>query len=300
MTRLPAFSSLLAFDAVARHGTLTRAARELNVSQPAVSRRIALLESDLGCPLVDRSTRPAQLTNEGQSLFDVLRSGLSRLEVVVDRLRTGSDTDAVTISAGSGFAAYWLIPRLPAMQIAFPDVTIRIMSQAHSEETMSGDLQFRFGGGNWRNLETIKIMGEEVFPVASPMFIEGCAEPPALDNLARLKLLGLQDDAGHWYNWSTWFAEVGQSVSRPLRSLDFDNYALMVNAALAGQGICLCWSGLLDEFLRSGGLVRLLDVSASSSRGYFVTHQSDLPPDSPARALAHWLAEQSASDNAPA
>ncbi len=290
MFRLPGFSNLIAFDAVARHGTLTSAAAELNVSQPAVSRRIALLEADLGAPLFDRAVKPLALTANGEKLFDVLRSGLSRLEVVVDRIRNEPDGDSLTISAASGLAAYWLIPRLPAMQAAFPRISIRITSQSHSEDTLAGDLQIRFGDGNWPAVTATQILGEEVFPVASPLFLEGRPMPLSQQDMMQTRLLDMQNNRHTWYDWETWFDVVGTPVTGKLQTLAFDSYVLLVSAALAGQGICLCWSGLLDPFLASGALVRLSELSATSSRGYFVTFPSEPAVDPQVEAVAGWLA----------
>lgn len=298
MSRLPSFSSLLAFDAIARHGTLTRAAVELNVSQPAISRRLAALEDDLGCVLLDRGTRPLQLTVDGQELYDVLRSGLARLEAVVSRLREKSLHDVVSVSCGSGFAAYWLIPRLPELEQALPETSIQIISQAYAEDVTNADVQIRFGNGDWHGLEVRAVLGEEVFPVASPAYIERTGKTFTVEALKSHRLLGQQRDAGAWYNWETWFDAIGTPATRKLRSLDFDSYALMVNAALAGQGICLCWAGLLDVFLESGALVRLTDVSAGSGRGYFVTFSQSEAEDSPVRRVAEWIMLNSSSASA--
>ncbi|WP_425070119.1 LysR substrate-binding domain-containing protein [Roseibium sp.] len=290
MDRLPPFSSLLAFDAVARLGTLTRAAGELNVSQPAVSRRLIQLEEDLGCTVVDRSTRPLTLTAEGLELFDVLRSGLSRLEAVVARMRQKSHQDTVSISCGSGFAAYWLIPRLPELELAVPEASIQIISQTHTDDTNSADVQIRFGDGVWPGLEVAAVLGEEVFPVASPAYLERAGKAYSVDDLKTERLLGLRGDVGAWYNWQTWFDAIGTPVKTKLRTLDFDSYALMINAALAGQGICLCWAGLLDLFLQNGALQRLTDQSATSERGYFVTFRQDELEGSTVRRVSDWLA----------
>jgi DNA-binding transcriptional LysR family regulator len=290
--RLPSFSNLIAFDATARHGRLTSAAGELNVSQPAISRRIAALEADLGCALFDRKVKPLSLTRNGQQLFDVLRSGLSRLELVVERIRAEEGADAISVSAASGLAAYWLIPRLPEIQAAFPGLAIRIVSQSHTEEGMSGDLHIRFGDGDWPETTAVKILGEEVFPVASPVYLQGLSLPLSLPDLADALLLNMQSQRHNWYDWETWFSAAGAPTGAGLRTVDFDTYVLLVSAALAGQGVCLCWSGLLDTFLTSGALVRLTDQSVSSARGYFVTYRSDLPPASPIRAVADWLAPQ--------
>jgi DNA-binding transcriptional LysR family regulator len=290
--RLPPFSSLIAFDAVARHGTLTRAAEELNVSQPAISRRLAALESDIGQLLFDRRTKPLSLTRSGTELFDVLRSGLSRLESVVARLRNPPDGNTVTISAGSGLTAYWLIPRLPQMQAAFPDLRLKIISQSHNnEDDISGDLQIRFGSGNWPATEVTQLMSEETFPVCSPLHLGDRKVPFSMDHLKAAHLLDMKVQSQPWYDWSSWFEATGTPIKAPLDILYFDSYPLVMSAALAGQGICIGWSGLLEDFLASGALVRLTSQSASSARGYFVTHDADLESDHPARAIAAWLVE---------
>lgn len=290
MLRLPSFSNLIAFDAIARHGTLTRAAEELNVSQPAISRRLAALEADLGHPLFDRRTKPLSLTKSGAELFDVLRSGLSRLEAVIRRLRSSTDSESVTISAGSGLAAYWLIPRLPEMQAAFPSLRLKIVSQSHQyEDDGTGDLQIRFGQGSWPATEATKMLGEEVFPICSPFYLGRRKAPFSLDQLKVASLLDMKVENQPWYDWNSWFEAAGTAVNRAPKILYFDSYPLVVSAALAGQGICLCWAGLLDSFLGSGAFVRLSPLSMPSPRGYFVTHEVGLPPNAPARAIARWL-----------
>ena len=290
MLRLPSFSNLIAFDAIARHGTLTRAAEELNVSQPAISRRLAALEADLGHLLFDRRTKPLALTKSGAELFDVLRSGLSRLEAVIRRLRNTTDSESLTISAGAGLAAYWLIPRLSEMQAAFPTLRLKIVSQSHQhEDDGTGDLQIRFGQGNWAATEATKMLGEEVFPACSPLHLGRRKVPFSLDQLKGASLLDMKVENQPWYDWNSWFDAAGTAVNRAAKILYFDSYPLVVSAALAGQGVCLCWAGLLDSFLASGALVCLSPVSMPSPRGYFVTHEVGLPPNAPARAIARWL-----------
>ncbi|MEL6977257.1 MAG: LysR family transcriptional regulator [Pseudomonadota bacterium] len=294
MIRLPSFADLLAFDAAARHGALTRAAQELNVTQPAISRRIAQLEADIGCRLLDRSVRPIALTPEGQQLFDVLRGSLSRLETVVERLREQEESAAIEISAAPGIAAYWLVPRLNAMQSAFPDTKINVISQPYSAARRAGDIQIRFGDGEWPGLNVWSIIGETVFPVASPLLFQDRAPPSDIAGITQLTLLSLPPRAGSWYDWPAWLRSVGgapgAAASRRLRAMVFDNYVLVVNAALAGQGACLSWDGLLDEFLDSGSLLRLGDAQSTSDQGYFITIAADEPPGSEARAVAEWLA----------
>lgn len=240
--------------------------------------------------LSDRRTKPLALTKSGAELFDVLRSGLSRLEIVIRRLRRPTDSESVTISAGSGLAAYWLIPRLPEMQAALPTLRLKIVSQSHQhEDDGTGDLQIRFGQGSWPATEATKMFGEEVFPICSPLHLGRRKVPFSIDQLTVAILLDRTVENQPWYDWNSWFEAAGTAVNRTLKILYFDSYPLVVSAALAGQGICLCWAGLLDSFLASGALVRLSPFSMPSPRGYFVTHEVGLPPNAPAGAIARWL-----------
>lgn len=287
---LPPLSSLLAFDTAARHASFTRAARELNVSQPAVSRRVAMLEADLGVLLFDRRSKPLRRTETGDRLFEALRAGLARIEGAIAEIRAAVDPARIEISAGPGFAAFWLIPRLPELERRFPGRNIRIISQGHREDTMAGDIQIRFGDGAWPGVRATKLMGEEVFVVCSPVHrpaIQGFLSP---DQIRSRRLLRLQGDRQPWHDWAGWFEAVGAAAKKPRRFVEFDNYAPLINATLSGQGLALCWNGLLGQFLDSGALIRVSAAAVTSSRGYFVTHRDDIAPNSPVRAIASWIA----------
>ena len=265
--RLPAFSGLTAFYAAARHGTLTGAARELNVSQPAISRRIAALEADLGCALFDRARKPAQITEAGQQLLRALRSGFGQIEQVTDQLRQGSRNRVVTVLGPSGFVAYWLIPRLADLEAALGAVTIRIINQEHGDPERAGDILVRFGMPDDDLPGEVRILGEEVFPVASPLYLSRKGMTGQTADFATMTLLTMESARRHWHDWPSWFAAVGEAVPAGARQLDFSTYSMVVNAALSGQGVCLCWSGLLDGFLEAGALVRLSERSVVSTRG---------------------------------
>lgn len=287
---LPAFIDLLAFDAAARNGTFTRAAKDLAVSQPAISRRVAALEADLGVPLFLRDTRPLTLTDAGQRLFEVLRSGLSRLETVVQDIRSRRNEKTLTVTAGPGFSAFWLIPRLPELCAAFPAHDLRIMSGDRAYEAPEGDLHIRFGDSHWPGQEAVKILGEEVYAVCSPVYLQGRSAPLALEALKRERLLQLADPLDRWYTWQSWCIAAGSPTATGLRTLDFDSYSLLIGAALAGQGIALCWSGLLDSHLRSGALVQVSAEAVKSTRGYYATYAQTTAPDAAVARLAHRMA----------
>lgn len=289
---LPPFGDLLAFDAAARHGSFTRAARDLNVSQPAISRRVAALEADLGVLLFSRESKPLRLTVEGQGLFDVLRSGLSRLEATVIAIRRQRSERRLTIAAAPGFLSYWLVPRLSELAATFPDYDLRLVTGDQAGAMPEADVHVRFGDGKWPGVEAIRILDEQVYAVCSPFFLEGQERPLALNQLAKSRLLQLSATPEQRYDWQSWFHALGVDAPRKLNAIDFDDYSLLVSAALAGQGIALCWSGLLDAFLQTGALVRVSKEEVHSQRGYFATFVDGTLSRSAVVRLAKWLGDQ--------
>lgn len=290
MPTLPPLADLLAFDAAARHGTFTRAAGELNVSQPAISRRVAALEDDLGVLLFDRRTKPMRLTAEGEMLFDVLRSGLSRLEATLLVIRNRRSEKGLTIAAGPGFLSFWLIPRLPKLAAAFPEIKLRIMTGDDAELLSSADVLIHFGDGAVPGTKSLRLLGEAVYPVCSPAYLGGKSVPMSLAEITEAQLLQLEHRGERWYDWSSWIQAAG-AVGAPVpRVTAFDSYALLIGAALAGQGIALCWAGLLDRYLESGALVRVSDLMVTSNRGYHATCAPDHADDSVVFRVMRWLA----------
>ncbi|MEZ5911515.1 MAG: LysR family transcriptional regulator [Paracoccaceae bacterium] len=289
MAHLPGFSGLTAFYAAVRNGTLTGAAAALNVSQPAVSRRIAALEAELGCRLFDRNHKPARLTDEGRQLMRALRSGFGQIEQAVEALRRAGRARPVTIAGPSGFIAYWLIPKLAELEAAFPSVPVRIMSQEHGEPGTSADLDVRFGLPDPDRPGEVQILGEEVYPVASPLYLARRGLDPARPVFVGQTLLTMQSARRHWYDWPAWFEATGAHMPEDTRHLDFNTYAMVVNAALAGQGIALSWAGLLEAFVETGALVRLDGPVAKSQRGYFMAARDGFAARREVRAVADWL-----------
>ena len=290
MERLPGFSGLTAFYAAARHGTLTAAAQELNVSQPAISRRIAALEADLGVTLFDRSRKPVRMTQPGRDLLRALHGGFGQIETAVAQIRQAAKGRVVTVTAPSGFVAFWLIPRLGELEDAFPDVTIRIMSQEYGEVVRPGDVLIRFGLPE--EGDETRLLGEAVFPVASPLYLDKRGMTGATYDLSRMTLLTMEAARSQWHDWPSWFRAADLAMPDGARVLDFTSYAMLVNAVLAGQGVGLCWDGVLDSFLETGALTRLQGHHAISARGYFLSARDGLAADRAVQDILRWIAEK--------
>lgn len=297
MERLPGFSGLTAFYAAARHGTLTAAAQELNVSQPAVSRRIASLEADLGCDLFDRSHKPARITQAGKDLLQALHSGFGQIEDAVSQIRKAAETRVVTVTAPSGFVGFWLIPRLGELEQSFPDVTIRIISQEYGEAVRPGDLVIRFGLPGGGGEAEHRLLSDEVYAAVSPLYLARLGMGADAYDFSRMTFLTMETARSQWHDWPSWFKSVGHTMPAKARVLDFSSYAMLVNAGLAGQGVFLAWGGILDSFLKTGALLQLEAPTATSARGYFASLRDGAAAKADVRKIMDWIVQKADLDS---
>jgi LysR family glycine cleavage system transcriptional activator len=299
--RFPSFSGLSALHAAARCGSFSAAAQELNVSQPAISRRIAILESHLGCSLFDRGSRPLKLTPQGQELADTLATSFGQIEATTERLLRASSKSTVSISGPSGFMAFWLIPNLPALAEEFSDINVRIISKENNMNVRPGDIDIRFSTPTALAKDCFplaqKILGDRVIVAASPFYVSQHGYPKTLEDFSFHALLSMEG-SGSWYDWPSWFAQLGVPKVTPKREVEFSSYSILVGALLAGQGLGLAWSGLLDDFLESGALVQIGDHKMSSERGYFLSLRDAEKADQNVRNMATWIADTCAKKEA--
>ena len=149
MDRFPPLRPLTTFEAFARHGSMQQAAALLNVTQPAVSQALKALETHIGAPLIDRTRRPAGLTEAGEILARAVRDGLGQIATAVEDIQslTGVTGNQITISCTLGMATYWLMPRLPDFYARFPDITVNVQAPATDLPNLSPgiDIAIRYG-----------------------------------------------------------------------------------------------------------------------------------------------------------
>lgn len=292
-SRLP-LRGLVAFEAAARHGTFSAAARELAMTQAAISQHIAHLEADVGVPLFERRHRGIALTETGQGLLPPVREALHTLSGGMATARQARTKRAVNILTDFGFAAWWLMPRIGELSDLMPNVDIRLTTlQSHGDALGSDfDLAILFGDGSWPGCDTQQLFAEDVFPVCAPRYLSDRRGPVTPQDLAAMRLLHLRGaGAARWFEWSDWFAgqDANPPPSRP--ELVFNNYQIVLQAALLGQGVALGWAPLVDEMVASGSLIRLSDRSLVSARGYHLIHPLGRPTSVDALRIKAWLAD---------
>ena len=246
-------NALFVFEAAARSGSFTRAADELNVTQPAVSRMLSRFESHLGLRLFERGGKGAVLTAEGEILYRRVADGFRSIETglrEVERLRGGKET--VTISVSSAFTTHWLMPRMDRFQSQFPQVDLRfqMISGALRGPVENVDLGMRFVAADEPVPTEALVAREIMLPICSPGYRSAAerAELPGGGNT----LIRLTESSS---DWAEHYAPFATGRTGPVKTLTFSDYAVVVQAALLGQGIAFGWITVVAHGLRSGALV---------------------------------------------
>jgi DNA-binding transcriptional LysR family regulator len=291
----------LAFEASCRLGSMSAAARELSVSQPAVSQRLQQLEAHLGHVLFDRSSRGLSLTPAGRSYREAVRVALDALEAASASLRSEADRRTIRILTHFGFAQFWLVPRLARLRAAFPQTLLQLTTSDRDQDLGDSecDLAIRFGDGAWPGSAVERLFVEEAFPVCAPAYLaEHVYLQPgrvSAGEVARETLLHMDEVSDRWLTWSTWLKGCGATgtIGRP--SLLYNSYSLLLQAALAGEGIALGWRGLVDPLLASGALVQLMPGLRRETRGYYVGFRPAQALRKPLiKEIAAWLVAEAA------
>jgi putative choline sulfate-utilization transcription factor len=291
-SELPPLQSLVVFEASARLLSFTAAARELGTTQPAVSQQIRALEVSLGTPLFERIYRGVVLTDAGHILLKTTQSSLQDLRNVMQKIKQKPKSQRITVATDFAFAAFWLMPRLPEFRRLHKDIDIRIQTSQSEVDLVSleADVAVLFGHGQYQGYLTEKLLPEVVYPVCSPKLLGEFSGFTDLVDLVNAPLLKLNADMGQkWMDWELLFQLNGSQWQPSESVMEFDNYTLLVQAAISGQGIGLGWSPLVDDFIKSGVLVALPNFTVQSDNGYYIVLSKQQAPTAPVAAFLDWL-----------
>ncbi|MGZ6072081.1 MAG: LysR substrate-binding domain-containing protein [Myxococcaceae bacterium] len=251
LLNLPPLELFRGFVAVGRSLSVTTAARELAITQPALSRQIHALEDALGCALFVRRHRSLELTAEGTRLFRTADAWLDQLGEAIEALRP-VDPSSVAITASSGFAALWLLPRLGEFQARHPGVDLRVVASNRllDLEREAIDLAVRYCPTERAPDGSVRLFGEDLVPVASTAVD---LDDPA--QLGKQVLLDYDDPAHPLLHWAHWLRASGATRPRSGRVLRFTQYEQAIQSALAGHGVALGRLALVRPLIASGQLV---------------------------------------------
>jgi LysR family glycine cleavage system transcriptional activator len=289
--RLPPLNALRAFEATARHLSMVRAAEELHVTPGAVSQQVKQLEDLVGQPLFKRG-KVLALSDAGLAALPLLSDAFDRLERAAAQLRTGSSEGPLVVSTPPTFAARWLVPRLEDFQNRHPEIELRLLATRRLVDFAleDVDLAIRFGTGDFPSLRVERLMPEAIVPVAAPSLAAGVL---TLADIAQKPLLDDEQHSGNQIipDWETWLACQGVKLETRLRILHFGESNLVIQAATAGLGVALVWRSLVEEDLKAGRLVQLLDHAMDTRMAYHLVMPSSRSGLSKVVAFRVWLLE---------
>ncbi len=290
-SRLPPPNSIVAFEAAARCGSFTRAAQELGVTQAAVSRQIRRIESFLGVELFRAVGRGRILTDEGQEMFEAVTIGLAHVASTAMRLRARAGSPYLTIGMPLAFASLWLGPRIGAFRSAHPDVDLRLLTDNTDIDPNEKDVDIaiRFGDGNWPHLRVTPLTGLSVVPVCSPGYARQHGPFNDVEALLSATLLDRDVEGRFSVTWAQWFMAAGVRSPDALRRTVFDNYEVLIRAAIAGGGIALGVDLLVRDLLDTGFLITPVQKAVNWGRGYYLVLPDDREPPPSAQIFMDWL-----------
>lgn len=290
---LPPLDALRAFEAAARHLSFTRAAETLFVTQSAVSKQIAALESALAVRLFERRTRALELTPAGLRLLRATEAAFATLREAVAAVRAG-DEPTVTLATTPAFATFWLIPRLADFRRLHPGIDIRISADTRLVDLERGrfDAAVRYLADRSAPAAALRIFGGTVLAVCSPSLLTADRPLHQPTDLARHVLLSYEDDEQYrpWLSWPVWLEMAGVPELRPAGSIVFNQNEQAIRAAIDGQGVALATQGLVADLLNSGSLVAPLPQRFSNPRSYYLLLSPHTAGNPALAAFRDWLA----------
>ncbi|MCP8938796.1 transcriptional regulator GcvA [Alsobacter sp. SYSU M60028] len=285
---VPSLGALQALEAASRHGSFTRAAEELNLTQGAVSRQIALLESELGVRLFERVRQRVALTPAGEAYAGQVREALVRLSAATLSIMTHRGAGGVlSLAILPTFGTRWLIPRLPEFFRQHPEITINFATRIRPFDFASEDLDaaIHFGEANWPGAVAHRLMGETIVPVASPALVAQAGVREPRDLLA----LPLLQQVTRPRGWAEWLTSQGLGSEKTIPGPVFEQFAMVAQAAQAGLGAAIVPRFLVEEELKAGTLVIPFDRPVESAQAYYLVYPRERRDRPPVAAFRDWL-----------
>ena len=294
MRDLPSTVALRAFEVSARTLSFTVAARELNLTQGAISHQVKNLEAQLGVNLFHRDRQRLRLSDDGAAYLPFVREAVDRLRAGAEFLSAREDSGVLTVSVSPNFAAKWLVHRLGDFIAGHPEIDLRISASMDHVDFARNDVDMavRHGTGDWPDLDITPLAREEIFPVCSPDLLDSgppLRRPEDLANHVLLHDLSRND-------WPLWFAAAGVEPVDVSRGPQFDQASMVIDAAVEGQGVALARRVLAARDLIAGRLVRPFDITLPAPYGYYIACPRSSADRTKVALFRDWLVAEAASD----
>jgi LysR family transcriptional regulator, glycine cleavage system transcriptional activator len=296
---LPPLNALRAFEAAARHLSLTKAALELKVTPGALSHQIRGLEDHLGLKLFDRGVRSIALTAAGKALHPGLQAGFLHIRDALANLNRLADAHVLVVSAPPGFTSKWLAPRLYRFSVAHPEIDVRVSSSLNNANFTTDGVHVAVrnlpvDAPQDEALEVEKLIDLSLVPACSPALVEKHGPLTSPDMLKLVPLIHDESLAGRAAvpSWADWFAAAGVRDAEVSRGLRFSSADHALDATVEGAGVLLVFDTLAHDDLRTGRLVMPFGLSLPSGRCYSFICPKNRRDSANVRAFRAWLKEE--------
>ncbi|SDM41071.1 DNA-binding transcriptional regulator, LysR family [Oryzisolibacter propanilivorax] len=293
-TFLPPISDLLAFEAAARHASISRAAQELHLTQSAVSRQIRQLERQLGMALFHRVRQRIVLTDAGRVYAADVRVALQQLSASTQQAMAFSHAGGLlNLAVLPTLGTRWLVPRLPRFLALHPQATVNLAARTEPFDFAGTpfDAAIHFGAPSWPGAVCRFLMREEVVPVASPAF-RAAHDIATAHDLTRVALL---QQSTRPTQWSEWFEQAGVATTVALRGARCEHFSMLAQAAVSGLGAALLPRFLIEQELAAGSLVQLAPQALASAGAYHLVYPEARAHTPLVVALRDWLVRECAA-----
>lgn len=289
----------MAFDAVARQSSFSRAAGELTLTQAAVSYRIRILEEQLGAKLFSRTNRSVSLTVAGRSYWVEIGAALEAIEGATSRLmRTGSGKDRVQLRflAMQAFSSLWLLPRLPRFQQLHPDLKVMLVSwiggsdridlTTFAQQELDASILYLLPATTSRGIVKELLTPDFAIPVCAPSLATRRRPLRTIQDLRHHTIL----HALNWPNtWQAWLKASGAPGLQPKDEISLQHTALTIDAALQGMGIAMAHAPLIYDHLKSKRLVTPFKTMLPIKSGYYLLYPAAERDNVGIRMFGEWL-----------
>lgn len=283
--------SLLAFHVAAQEQSFTRAASVLKLGQSAISHSVRQLETVLAVKLFEREAQGVRLTSVGERLAKRMQLGFAEIQAGLEEASWREQAAVVTILVSTSLASHWLMPRIARFKQAYPEVQLRIITQDAYQDIakLEFDLCIPVGGVPEGNYQSWKFVDEVLFPVCSPAWLaqqEAIQQP---SDLLTKPLIHLEEHYIPRFNWPQYFQHYGLQLNATRKDVSFNDYSIVVQAAIEGQGIVLGWHHIVQPLIEQGKLVAPLGERILTPEPFYVIAREDKPLSTEVRALLEWL-----------
>ena len=284
-TKLPPLNWLRTFEVAARMRNFTLAAKELNMTQSAVSQQVRLLEDYLNEPLFNRAPRKITLTKCGRAYLPVVQSALQELQRGTSDIFSPLKGGGVTIEVNTAFSILWLAPRLQFFMALYPNLTLHVINANWDSEFASGsaELSLRHGTGHWPELDFTRLITPRLRPYCSPQIAEQIHQPSDVLKWPLLNVIGNLPD------WRAWLDEYRLPHSKTRLIHKTDSSVTAVAMAIGNCGLCLNYDEMVAPQVATGQLVAPLNDYLDSTESYFLVHRKDSPLSKAAEVFKQWI-----------